>query len=578
MRGLGVVNIISSQTGAGKQLQGFRVERFRDGTFSKSDIHVSNINFFGNVLPDPASWNAGNYDSFEGTIPFFLSAVTRFSVRDCTFNDGTQSGLRISGCSDGEIENCKSLRMRGNTGDGYYIRATDNVTVIKCGAEDFTRIGFVCESGAKGITHIGCFAKNGHDNAVSYGGAEQNRGFWAENTVDIHYDHCIAMDIWQGGFVATNAGSAANIPISTYDGVPTSWASMTNCVAINIQEPAGLPFPRTGQAGFLIGSFPYHGMQANVSGCRSYLCPRAFDVSMAFVFGEVRFDGCHGETLGTGGSNASFFIGSTDGATPANTGRQKVYITNCTGRVLDHALINSFTNNVGSVVTNGGAPVELYIDNYSDLDDVCTIRAFLDSSATNTGSKIVVSNVYNAAYQFQSANQEILINGGSIVRETRIGKALTDDQNARITFDGTDIKSSVLVENSRVRGSVNIFDGAYIDQVTDGSDISSNNVPRMILDANINYDIAGLATRDLAPIRVLNGSAGQGFTFVSGIWRNTGGGGVPAVNAFIYTGNRVTAVVYANGVIVDDTVALDVAFNGGTEGLVWADGGQRVTF
>jgi len=103
----------------------------------------------GACSADPVSWDSGNFDSFTGWRPFFMSGINGCVVRDVIGqNSALGAPIRIESCQDIIVENCQAIRGRGNFGDGFYTHCARRINFVNCRAYDVTRIGFVCEGTA----------------------------------------------------------------------------------------------------------------------------------------------------------------------------------------------------------------------------------------------------------------------------------------------------------------------------------------------------------------------------------------------------------------------------------------------
>lgn len=270
---------------------------------TSSGVTVRDFTLDGNVSADPVAWNAGNYDSFVGARGMKVTA-SRVKVLNVVAQNVDWAGfLANPGADDVLFENCLAKRCRGNFGDGFIAMGVRRVSYDRCRAEDFTRIGFVTDSyGEPGqhcflVSYRDCWAENGHDASIYYGGGEYNSGWWEENSGSVAHVNCHAVNCGHRGFTGTG-GSAVQ-------GMTTSLYSYENCTVTNTADGFvifGLASQRTnavlkncladvtGQTAFNVSAFA--GDYAFMKNCRSIL--RGTSIirrSVAIGLGEVIIDG-----------------------------------------------------------------------------------------------------------------------------------------------------------------------------------------------------------------------------------------------------------------------------------------------
>src|SRR5690554_1074673 len=170
----------------------------------------------GAVSRDPDLWTSENYNNFTGwgAIGIYSDDVI---IKNCVGRNSWGANLRCELSSRVKIDNCVSMRSRGEMGDGFYIQRSHQVMLRNCLALDHTRIGFVCEGGTSShgfeeisdnICFVGCQAIQGHDQGVNYGGNEFNAGFWFENSSQVSCSNCCALDQEEVGFKCVGTSRA----------------------------------------------------------------------------------------------------------------------------------------------------------------------------------------------------------------------------------------------------------------------------------------------------------------------------------------------------------------------------------
>lgn len=179
------------------------------------DVRFEGLTFDGSVSADPANWTSANYDSFTGAAGLSVENCLRPAVSNCRAIGTRRHGFRFVNCQGAAWELCYSSRARGNFGDGFVAISCVGLSVTRCRAEDYTRIGFVVDSFGEAIatshkvSFDKCFAIDGHDGSDLYGGGEFNAGFWCEHTGDVSLSNCFAWDNFHRG-INVCTGSANN--------------------------------------------------------------------------------------------------------------------------------------------------------------------------------------------------------------------------------------------------------------------------------------------------------------------------------------------------------------------------------
>ena len=229
----------------------------------------------GAVSADPGSWNSENYDSFTGWLPVYIRSndVTLRNVRAQNALRAGISGWKVSNIL---LENCETIRGRGDSGDGFYFNyGAKNITFINCRAYDYTRIGFVFTGDpnfpSRGASFINCIAEYGHDHSVLYGGINYSAGFWAESCTQVSFDNCYAKNSGDRGFrVWAGAGSTIFKTPATF--------SFDACVAENASPPSS---SSTITFGFNISDgMPDYRCSAVLNSCSTKSVIRGFYISM----------------------------------------------------------------------------------------------------------------------------------------------------------------------------------------------------------------------------------------------------------------------------------------------------------
>lgn len=216
--------VIKNNNPAGDRHQFVHADKVRDITFE-------GLTFDGSVSADPATWSNATYDAFTGAISFHLSSSQRVIFQNCIFRNSRQSNVRITGSSDILLANCSMIKARGNFGDGIFAGFDcSRIKHYRCSASDYTRIGFVADSGCSDISYVECFAENGHHASRLYGGGENNAAIWVEQTNYATISRCVSRDNPDYGFRIEAFGSATPL---TPDPVVQL---IEGCVSINSES------------------------------------------------------------------------------------------------------------------------------------------------------------------------------------------------------------------------------------------------------------------------------------------------------------------------------------------------------
>ncbi|GBG06449.1 hypothetical protein PAT3040_00976 [Paenibacillus agaridevorans] len=282
---------------------------------NQTGLTFEGLVFDGNVSADPDAWNSSNYNAFAGSIAFDIWGSQHIVLRNCVFRNSFFSTVRIeSESSHITLENCRLMHARGNFGDCFYSQKSHDLTLINCIAEDYTRIGFVNDLVVYNVDYSLCFATNGHNSSVLYGGAEYNAGFWAEQTVSVTYSQCVAENNSDRGFVAIAGG-----PLPTR----TESASFIfqSCIAYNNKG-----------YGFIVGTYEeHHNVTASMNGCASYKCLNGITIVARNTADSYRLTDCHVELSSEGDHE---YIGYLILGAPGISPRIKLNncVTNCNNR------------------------------------------------------------------------------------------------------------------------------------------------------------------------------------------------------------------------------------------------------
>jgi len=205
---------------------GARIEPYGDLKFPATDYCLLHINVQDSGLVqgftvdakvsqtttpnvDPVVWDSSNYDTWYGSRGLVIRDSTGYHLDGVTSRNSYSAPVFTINSTNPVHTNLKSIRSRGNFGDGYYNSSVVNLTEVNNRAEDFTRIGSVTEAfteapyGSSRIVRINCHSENGHDSSRLYGGIEFNAGFWDEHSGWVTNIGCSFKDVGDRGFVGS---------------------------------------------------------------------------------------------------------------------------------------------------------------------------------------------------------------------------------------------------------------------------------------------------------------------------------------------------------------------------------------
>lgn len=327
-------------------------------------LSLEGMTFDGAVSADPVAWNSSNYNAFTGALAFYLYNSTRIRLSNCTFRNSVMSSLRIERCSSVIVENCAAHRSRGNFGDGFYASASDHVRFDRCRAEDYTRIGFVCEQGSWHMSFSQCFAKDGHDQSKLYGGAEYNAGFWSENTENVTYSQCVAEQNTHCGFtVAPGVNRPYKTPVAPY--------VLDSCVAIG-----------NGLYGIVASDSKADRFAVTCSNCFVFGSRIGLAANVYHMYDTVTIDNCYFKLEATAlGQNVMGILLS------GNDQKASVRVSRC---LFDHAsgdpsLLASKTATSGDITVFNNTRLLLSVDDCGgvDAEQPLILKALLGTTEIN---------------------------------------------------------------------------------------------------------------------------------------------------------------------------------------------------
>lgn len=261
-----------------------------------NDTTFEHVEIDCNASADPASWNSGNYDSFTGNRGLRVTAkgvsITNVRVRNACW----AGFLADPGSERISFTNCHAERCRGDFGDGFIAMGARQISYLNCTAQDFTRIGFVADAYGSNhgehcaqISYINCYAENGHNSSIRYGGTQYNAGFWQEKTGNVTWDNCHARDTGQRGFVGTAGEAVLGINNVHYHG--------RNCTVEGVE------------VGFVLEGLASYGMRGLLENCYVKTDGReAFFVSTR-SYDRVRLVECGSELSGSDTNRVSVRVG-----------------------------------------------------------------------------------------------------------------------------------------------------------------------------------------------------------------------------------------------------------------------------
>lgn len=344
----------------------------------KTGLRFSGITFDGWATDDPAGgWNAGNYNSFQGSIACIVANCIDVHFENCKFQNSVNGPLRIDGSSKCTFTRCSVIRGRGNFGDGVYTRASSDIEFNNCTAYDFTRIGFVTEAGSKRIKYVNCRAEYGHDRSTLYGGGEFNAGFWCENSSDVIISSSTAKDAGTYGFVCTTG--VATSPTGSVAGY-----TLTGCTSFN------------SDSGFLLQSFVGVPVATTLQGCKAYGSRISYYVSGANSTDSMTLIGCHSEIsmVVTGGISqvASFALLNTT----AGAGYPLITVDSCTiaHTAFDQASVESNSVNIADVSgLTGAGRCRVVLRNIHNVDSLKPV-SIKQRIAVSSAVRYDISDMY----------------------------------------------------------------------------------------------------------------------------------------------------------------------------------------
>ena len=520
-------------------------------------IDTDNITVYELVVDGQATTTSGvpnqdpvfdstNYNSFlGGKIGFRIKDCDNVSLIKCYGNNTAGfSGIRIQDSTNIKLDGCVTKRTRGTFGDGVYIVNSKNVKIRACESYDHTRIGFVCETGSFNISHVACLAKDGHDQSISYGGNELNRGFWAENSTNINYTHCLAENQWSGGFICTTTNKSENIPPNTN----MFSFSLVGCTSRNITLPAGKSGGAT--AGFRMASLALVGAVFSVNGCASYNSEQGFNSVGLNPKDIYNYSGCYAEV--TGDTPNSFVFFNDNGADSNN--ESVVNIVDCSGMLMDTS--RKYITNENTCDIGGFSPIRnnINIVRYTNKDDgICSVKNLSKNDSTLTvrgGGGSDNFWFYLNVRNVQTNLDSITLTGPTF---NKIGPTAVS-AGSELILNNSIIKQELRVTDTRFSGKNNKIETGKIRH-----DIISHPLPANVLfnvGVDIEADISAVTGFVDSPVR-FSYVAGSPSPIVSGVWKNTGELATGNSGFVGFNGSQV--LVYANSVVSDDSVEFQVS-------------------
>jgi hypothetical protein len=508
-------------------------------------LFVHGITFDGGVSADPADWASG-YDSFTGNFGLYIAySPSRVTVRDCNFNNAHWSGLRIEECDGVLIESCHTSRTRGNFGDGYYCVGSRNVKCVNSSAYDFTRIGFVSDLGCSDITVDNFDAEYGHHQSTNYGGSEYNRPVWLENTQN-------------GKILNSNSKNTEGGSFTIAFGIETPVAGnratglISNCTSYN-----------SGILGVVTSPFGVAG-DIRVEQTRVYGCDTAFQTSgdQSAGVSTIVYDKCHGEASGA-------VVSSVFGFNTGASGHVDVTVKDCTGKLLDHSLVDSTSNNVADFGGYTGMIGSLTIDNYQNINNYGVIKL------TQISNMYLEVNIKNSKFRWFYC--PVVMRSNVNIENSSFSKFLASYQIAAneawpdLTMNNVTFNGLTQIGSLRVRGNCKVV-GNAAQIVCDFNTPNTSILP--LIDAQIDIEKsvsaggAGLIVNQAAGVITRN--------MVRGTWKNTGGVTVPTATGSFLQATNTNAFFYGYGLLKDASV-VDYCSTVGSLAAIAVAGGQSVT-
>ncbi|MBP1996853.1 right-handed parallel beta-helix repeat-containing protein [Paenibacillus eucommiae] len=402
-----------------------------------SNISFEGLTFDGNVSNDPTNWGSGAYNAFTGAVGLVLLNSNNIRIKACTFRNSMMSGIRIQSSSSVTVEETKVSHARGNFGDAIYVEKSNDIRFDRCSVEDYTRIGFVTETGSYNISFSQCYAKNGHHASKLYGGAEYNAGFWSENSQNVTFSQCVAENNTHRGFVATTG------PLTVSTVISASF-HFQSCLSINNRS-----------VGFAMGTWTLHPVHVSCSNCSSYGAEKGFMMTIYNHNDTFTLDGCYvyvpsNNTVDTVAyAVQNFELGTVSTTTP------KIALTNCVSDcgAMDWSKFSSTQHDSADFAciaepypnrVSGGGKANITIDNFVNA---------------NQGASVVIKSLKGAP-SFKISNSYVTI---PVISD------FTDFQlsNCRLTtlshsFGGTGCYGTMSMSNCVVQGDMKVVTGERI--------------------------------------------------------------------------------------------------------------------
>lgn len=505
--------------------------------FNESGLTFENLTFDGWVTDDPGTWDSENFDSFQGAIPFYAENCTDMRFIGCTFQNAHTSGFRGTGVVDSLFIDCRTERTRGEYGDGYYFRSSVNNRFIACAVRDFTRIGFVNEGNeitglALNNVYIGCYAENGHDMGLDYGGTEYNSGYWFENAADVSCNNCTAVDTGDRGFTV---GQAFELPPNqariqcTFIGCQSYGANIGFAVDGKVEVPV---FVRHLSCYAQAGSKPFYAsVEGSTAGCS--------------------YNQCSGDSTNVGDAQAAAFFLNSQAGTEADA--PSYYVTDCDSTLADTAGAEDGGINTADISGFDAGARKIYVTRFSAGDRAVILKARQSAPHTIvvTDTRIrMVGQLRGKAHTFIRGSIEF---DGEVTLKATDLLVLNDCTVVADTDAQVNMLGAVAAE-VRINGGV--FSGCFLEHL----------LADTISDRNIRLTISGTRfERDNNDhdysIRVEYAGAVKPTCLFEGVqFFNTSG----TANASVAPIHLIGAGIghYASAVWVDDTLTYSVKDDG----------------
>ncbi|WP_409341704.1 glycosyl hydrolase family 28-related protein [Paenibacillus sp. MBLB4367] len=320
----------------------------------QSNLVFEGLTFDGNVSADPSTWSAATYNAFSGSVAFYLLNASQIKLRNCIFQNSFFSTIRMVGCHAIDVESCTTRKARGNFGDAVYVEGSYDVKYDRCHAEDYTRIGYVTESGTSSVTYSQCYAYNGHNGSIMYGGAESNAGFWSEQSENVSFSQCVAENNAHRGFVCVTM-HASTITKQT----EVAAFMLDSCLSINNLDYA-----------FVMNGATHDVISVSCNGCYAYGSNFGFHLTGSDNKDAFHFTNCfvHLSFADAAKPYVGFVI-NNEAAEPSTT--SVVNMMNC-GTILgdgDKSSLVSKDSLSGDVVVYSGAKAIVTVDQYTNVGE-----------------------------------------------------------------------------------------------------------------------------------------------------------------------------------------------------------------